>query len=226
MPNILALDTSTTACSCALVCDGCDGEVHEQFEIIPRQHAARLLGMIETLMASRGLSYCDLDAVAYGCGPGSFTGLRIAAGVTQGIALGADKPVVAVSSLASIALQSESDGLVFTALDAKIDEVYWGFYRRSGATVELVGAEGLCKPELLPAQLSESLKNFAGMGSGLAFIDRMPSTFVQQMDSYQTDIYPRAGTIARLAVPMFEAGCIQQPEDVSPVYLRDKVTNT
>ena len=223
MPAILAIDTTTSACSCAL---SLDGTITERFEIIPRQHAARLLPMIDALMGDCGVSFADLDAIAYGRGPGSFTGLRIAAGVAQGIAFGAALPVVPVSSLASMAIQAGSDGdLVFATLDAKIDEVYWGFYRVGKDSADLVGEEGLCKPEALPSRIPGNAKNAIGAGSGLEFLARMPAIYHDCLAKQVVACHPRASAIASLAAGHLSAGLIQAPEDVIPVYLRDKVTH-
>ena len=222
MPIILAIDTSTQACSCAL---NRDGIIIERFEIIPRQHADRLLSMIDDLMNDQALDYSDLDAVAYGQGPGSFTGLRIAAGVTQGIAFGANIPVVPISSLASMALQvgkSEID-IVFSTLDARINEVYWGIYSVEGKRVSLIGNEGLCKPEDLPPCVQGNPVSLIGVGSGLEFLNRMPEFYRGILSDKMPSIYPRAGTMAELAAEYFLEGLVKQPEEVSPVYLRDNV---
>lgn len=225
MPVILALDTSTHACSCAI---NRDGEITEQFDLIPRQHARQLLPMISTMMETHGLSYTDLDAVAFGRGPGSFTGLRIAAGVAQGIAFGADLPVLAVSTLASQALQVSQQGItgtVFSTLDARIDEVYWGVYLTTEDGVTLAGEEALCKPEALPDSLFAEDDAVIGVGSGLDYQERMPAwskRFTHQMP----DIYPRAGAMSTLAITMLANGETQAPEDINPVYLRDKVTHS
>jgi len=225
MPVILAIDTSTHACSCAL---NSHGEIDELFELIPRQHAAKLLPMISALLESHGAGFKDLDAVAYGQGPGSFTGLRIAAGVAQGIALGAELPVVPVSSLASLALQMRTEvaeGLVFSTLDARIDEVYWGFYRLANNTVELLGQEGLCKPESLPVSFPDKLLPVTAAGSGLDYLERMPALYRGAISRHRPDLHPRAGIMAELAVNLLEQDKVQLPEEVTPVYLRDKVTH-
>ena len=225
MSLILAIDTSTHACSCAL---NSNGLISESFEIIPRQHAQRLLPMISTLLEQHELVFENLDAVAYGQGPGSFTGLRIAAGVAQGIALGANLPVIPVSSLASIALQMRDDmpqGLVFSTLDARIDEVYWGFFRLFDKGIEAVGQEGLCKPEALPQVLPDIQGTMAAAGSGLEFLERMPEAYQRQPALFRKALHPRAGIMAELAAIYLERGQIQSPEEVNPVYLRDKVTH-
>jgi tRNA threonylcarbamoyladenosine biosynthesis protein TsaB len=225
MSVILAIDTSTHACSCAL---NKDGDIEEIFELIPRQHAAKLLPMISGLLNCYGIGFSDLDAVAYGQGPGSFTGLRIAAGVAQGIAMGANLPVVPVSSLASLALQMRSESgtaLVFSTLDARIDEVYWGFYKLMDNTVVLLGEEGLCKPESLPVTLPAQPGSVLAAGTGLDYLERMPAIYRNGISLHRSDLHPRAGIMAELAVGLLQQGKVQLPEEVTPVYLRDNVTH-
>jgi len=226
MPVILAVETSTQACSCAVIRDG---KVYESFELIPRQHADKLLPMVASLLKDLDLVFTDLDAVAYGQGPGSFTGLRIASGVTQGIAYGAELPVIPVSTLASQAHQVESDEesvIIFSSLDARIDEVYWGFYRLNAGKLSLMGEEGLCKPEALPALPEEIPATITGVGSGLEYVDRMPDIYRESMSIRHLEIYPRASAVAELAEQYFQQGIFQSAENVNPVYLRDKVTHT
>jgi tRNA threonylcarbamoyladenosine biosynthesis protein TsaB len=226
MSIILAIDTSTEACSCAL---NIEGSVSELFEILPRQHANKLLPMIKQLLASQNLAFADLDAVAYGQGPGSFTGLRIAAGVTQGLAFGLGLPAIPVSSLASLAFQVKSklaEGAAFCTLDARIDEVYWGFYRLNDGDIQLIGNEGLCKPELLPVELPGKSGSIFGAGSGMNFHSRMPETYRDRICEFNSELYPRAGSIAALAGSYYDLGKVQTPEQVQPVYLRDKVTHS
>ena len=124
--KILALDTSTEACSAALLIDT---EIHQRYEVAPREHGALILPMIETLLSEAGCAPTQLDALAFGRGPGAFVGVRIATGVAQGIAFAADLPVIPVSSLAAMA-QSVEHGNVYSAIDARMNEVYWGAYRK------------------------------------------------------------------------------------------------
>ena len=145
--RILAIETATEACSAALYVDG---EVSERFQLAPREHALLILPMIDALLVDAGMSLGALDAVAYGRGPGSFTGVRIAASVAQGVAFAADLPVVAVSTLASLALGAMSatgQHSVMSALDARMNEVYWGLYEREPAGLpRLQGEECVCAP--------------------------------------------------------------------------------
>ena len=129
--RILAIETSSAACSAAL---SVDGEVVERDALAPRQHAALILPMIESLLAESGCAVGELDAIAFGRGPGSFTGVRIAASIVQGIAFAADLPVIPVSTLAALAfgaMRESSVPRVIAALDARREEVYWACYERT-----------------------------------------------------------------------------------------------
>jgi len=140
--KLLALDTSTEACTVAIAVDG---RAMERFSV-GGNHSEQILPMVQELLAEAGASLKELDAVVFGRGPGSFTGLRIAAGVTQGLAFGADRPVVPVSSLAALA-QGQNADRVLAAFDARMQQVYWGAYVRGpGGLVELTGEESVLAP--------------------------------------------------------------------------------
>ncbi|MES2605798.1 MAG: tRNA (adenosine(37)-N6)-threonylcarbamoyltransferase complex dimerization subunit type 1 TsaB [Pseudomonadota bacterium] len=224
MPTLLALDASTEACSCAVLLDGV---VHERFQLVPRQHTQLLLPMIHELMRELDLGFADLDAVAFGKGPGSFTGLRIAAGVTQGIAFAAELPVIPVSTLAALAVEAagdNEDALVFSCLDARIDEIYWGWYQVQRGTAILVGEEQLCRPELVAAALPLAASHVLAAGNGLAYRNRLPANLVSTFATSEPDRLPRSGHIARIAAQLWLQGATITPDAVNPVYLRDKVT--
>ncbi len=223
MPTILALDSSTEACSCAL---SVNGEIAETFELLPRLHTQHILPMIESLMAEHELQFNELDAIAVGAGPGSFTGLRIAAGVAQGIAFGADLPLVPVSTLAAMAHQNlinMGNGLnhILSCLDARINEVYWAVYCAGENGIEQINDEQLCKPEsvVLPIELA-----CYGVGNGMAFLAQMPEQTQSLIKGSDNDVYPRAAAMAELALEYFAAGKSMSPEKFSPRYLRNKVT--
>lgn len=228
MARILALDTSTEACSCALLLGS---EVVEDHAVIPRQHAQRMLAMIDGLMEAREFAFSDLDAVAWGRGPGSFTGLRIAAGVAQGIAFAADVPVISVSTLAALALQHHElhgSSSVFACIDARIDELYWGCFRIRDGMPQLVGEEQLCAPEALPLEYLQLVFGKDGMpavGSGLVYETRFPAALRASLRQPDSDLLPRASAIARLAEAGFSAGHAHPAQEAQPVYLRDKVTH-
>jgi len=221
--KLLAIETATDACSAAL---SIDGEICERFEIAPRAHTELILPMIDELMAEAGLSISQVDAMAFGRGPGAFTGVRIAVGVTQGIAFGAGLPVVPVSTLAALA-QGADTNKVLAALDARMDEVYWGAYRRNVAgLVELVGEECVSAPGDVPLPSGEG---WQGVGAGWsAYTDILSEHCAEQLSaksvSWDGACLPHAGDVALLAVAGFDAGQAVCAEQALPVYLRDKVT--
>ena len=150
--KLLAVETSTEACSAALYIDGV---INERFELAPKEHTKLILPMIDSLLSDAGLKPQQLDALAFSCGPGSFTGVRIATGVIQGIAFGADLPVVPVSTLAAIAqdffdthrkahAEFAACNVAFTAMDARMGEIFWGVYHRNEqGFAELIGKEAV-----------------------------------------------------------------------------------
>jgi tRNA threonylcarbamoyladenosine biosynthesis protein TsaB len=226
MTVILALDTSTEACSCALAINGV---VHERYVVAPQQHASLILASIEALLQEHGLGFEHVDAIAWGRGPGSFTGLRIAAGVTQGIAFAAELPVVEVSTLAALALAAwneQGQSHVFACLDARIDEVYWGLFEIRDGLPVAIAAEQLCKPEAIAGAHLDAAAQWGAVGNGLAAYDeRFPAELTTRFAKRLPDALPRAGHIATLAAAAFERGETISAEEVRPVYLRDKVTH-
>jgi tRNA threonylcarbamoyladenosine biosynthesis protein TsaB len=274
--KLLAVETSTEACSAALYIDGI---VNERFELAPKEHTKLILPMIDSLMSDAGLKPQQLDALAFSRGPGSFTGVRIATGVIQGIALGADLPVVPVSTLAAIAqdffdnnsklpaipgthtdsgysppippgeaclepfdFRSEqvcrkgrgegfhknanshppqNFNVAFTAMDARMGEIFWGVYRRDAqGFAELIGNESVT-----PATEVEFPDlTGVGVGSGWGVYRQELMTRLASRISYcEIDNLPRARAIARLGVRGFEQGLAVSVEQAMPVYLRDKV---
>lgn len=220
--KILAVETATEACSAALLNDG---EVSERYEVSPREHSRLVLPMMQSLLDDAGLKNVDLDALAFGCGPGSFTGLRIAAGVIQGMAFATGLPVVPVSTLAALA----QDGLdrfphsyAFAALDARMGEVYWGVYRRSAAGLATpAGSEVVASVEdvVAPAEATG-----VGIGSGWAtYGERLGSRFGERIDQIETTGFPRAASVVRLAADAFARGVQVSAEQAVPVYLRNQV---
>ncbi len=218
--KLLALDTSTEACSAALYVDG---DIRQRFEITPKAHTKLLLPMIKSLLAEAELTLSQLDALAFGCGPGSFTGLRIATGVVQGLAFGADLPVVPVSTLAALA-QNLLPELAFVAMDARIGEIFWGVYQRNAeGFVELVGKEAVLPVEQIqfPAQTA------TGIGSGWRVYQNELIARTQNLVTHiESDVLPQSSTIAELGVYGFKRGLAVAAEYAQPVYLRDKVAQT
>jgi tRNA threonylcarbamoyladenosine biosynthesis protein TsaB len=218
MTTLLALDTATEACSVALLHDG---KVLSHYEVIPRLHAQRLLPMIKTILADAGIAMSALDAIAFGRGPGAFTGVRIAIGVVQGLAFALERPVLPVSNLAVLAQRAmrEHGALqVASAIDARMDEVYWGCYRETAGEMQLLGAEAVLPPEQvsLPAGASG---DWFGSGTGWGYAERMPVSPVGQ-DSH---MLPHAQDLLTLATFAWQRGEAIVADEAQPVYLRDKV---
>lgn len=221
--KLLALDTSTEACSAAVLVDD---EVIERFELAPRSHGQLILTMIEAVMAEAGLNPHQLDALAFGRGPGAFTGVRIATGVVQGIAFAADLPVVPISTLAAIALgaiREHEVNRVAAAVDARMGEVYWGLYQADGeGGVKLLGKEQVCPPTavLVPAEGA-----WFGAGSGWAVYSELLSQR-SRTRTWQGDCYPRAWDVAVLGALAWGQGEAVTVDQALPVYLRDRVVTT
>lgn len=221
--NLLALDTATEACSAAL---STRAGTHERWARAPRDHARLLMPMIDALLTEQGLELSDLDALAFGRGPGSFTGLRIATGVVQGLALSLDKPVAPVSVLAALALQAfrrTPSDRVCTALDARMDEVYWAVFSRGHDDYPVPEiAETVCAPEAVT--LPEGASHWASVGSGWsAYGDRLERACGRPSSLHVNDALPHAQDIATLALSALERGEALTAEKVEPVYLRDRV---
>ncbi len=220
--NILALDTSAEACSVAL---NLDGVLIGRSEHAPRRHTERILPMLDQLLAEAGLSLKQLDAIAFGRGPGSFTGVRIAAGVTQGIALGADLPVLPISTLAALAQRAfaqRGERAILTAFDARMKEVYWAGYcvDDSGLAV-LVGQEAVLPPEQIA--LPEAGQWF-GAGSGwAAYATVLMQTSGLEPSRVDPELFCRAEEMALLAAAELAAGRAVSADQALPVYLRDQV---
>lgn len=219
--KLLAVETATEACSAALFSDG---DVIERFQLAPREHTRLILPMLESLMAEAAINLQDLDALAFSRGPGSFTGVRIATGIIHGIALGADLPVVPVSTLAALA-QDCFDGcntnFAFTAMDARMGEIYWGVYQRDQQNfARLVGTETVG----LAAQVEFPEVTGFGIGSGWkAYSDVLKQRLQGQIDAVDADSLPKASAVARLGVLGFKQGQAIPVEQARPVYLRDDV---
>jgi len=217
MTTLLALDTATECCSAALLHDG---RVTARSEVIPRQHAQRLLPMIEELLGERELRLQDVDALVFGRGPGAFTGVRIATGMVQGLAFAADKPVIAVSNLAALAqraLREHGAETVAAAIDARMDEVYWGLYGRQDGVMQSLDDERVCPPEAV--SLPDGVASVAGAGTGWQYADRLAVSAERSWPQ----MLPDAVDLITLALPRWLAGEVLDAADAQPVYLRDKV---
>jgi tRNA threonylcarbamoyladenosine biosynthesis protein TsaB len=227
--KILALDTATENCSAALWVDG--SLVQREVEV-PRRHADLILTMIDELLAQAATTLAGLDAIAFGRGPGSFTGVRLAASVTQGLAFGADLPVVPISDLRAVAQRAlscmpQENAAVQHMLvcnDARMHEVYWAcFEQAADGLMAPVGTERVSKPSEvhLPAEWAGTLASAAGRGFG-AYAE-LRERLLPTLTDIRVDILPGAGEIASLAVAEVRGGRVLPPEEAVPVYLRDDI---
>lgn len=216
--KLLALDTASDACTVAL---HIDGAVRELFEVGAQNHSARLLPMIDALLAEAQLPLAHLDAIAFGRGPGSFTGLRIGAGVVQGLCFGADLPAIPVSSLAALA-QGQAAARVMAAFDARMEQIYYGCYVRGGdGRMQLQAEERVAAPTAVTLPAADV---WHGVGSGF---DRYDTTLLAalgaRMDGWTRAAYPHARDVLTLALPMFARGEFVAAAQALPVYVRDEV---
>ena len=224
MTRILAIEAATEACSAALLIDD---TVQERFEIAPRQHVALMLPFVESLLAEADTSLAQLDAVAFSCGPGSFTGVRIGASMTQGIAFGADLPVIPVSTLAALAqstVREHGATTVLAALDARMQEVYWGAFKcDASGLVESASEERVCAPDAVECPEQDG---WTGAGSGWdVYTEILSARCSVAAASVYTNQHPHAADVARLAVRAFAQGKTLAPEQAIPVYLRNNVAH-
>lgn len=209
--RILALETSTHRLSVAL---WDDGEVTEKAAELPNGSSGWLLPAAVALLDEAGLALPALDGIAFGAGPGSFTGLRLAAGCAQGLAWGLGLPVVGVNTLEAMALAS-GDPRVYACLDARMNEVYVAAYDRGVETI----APRVCAPEAAPPPDGG---DWLGCGDGFAsYAGRLPV-----FERTRPELRPAAAAVVRLAVPRFERGEAGDAACAVPLYIRDKVALT
>lgn len=224
MSRILAIDTSTQACSVALKIDGV---ILEDFRIAPRKHNALILPMIEQIMGQAGLTLNQLDAIAFGRGPGSFTGLRIAAGVVQGLAYGADLPVIPVSTLAALALEGYQQTQLnnwLVALDARMGEIYIGGYRIQQLDHKLSLTATFQERVIKPEQLGDLEQDYQAIGSGWCYADILAAKLPKQPEHILCDNEPRSSCIVELADLAWGQGDYVSAHEAIPVYLRDEIS--
>ena len=218
--KLLALETSTEACSVAV---WIDGEVRERFELAPRRHAELVLPWAEQLLAEAGIAKSQLDTIAVGRGPGAFTGVRLAIAIAQGIALALDRPVLPVSTLAALAMRAQGDRGI-AAIDARMGEVYCAAFARSGDGLLALGDEVVAKPD---AVLIPEGDNWHAVGTGFAAGDGALQARLQgRLASVDAGALPHAADVARLGALAFKRGEAIAPERIEPAYLRNKVALT
>ena len=215
--RILALEASTEYCSVAL---WQDGNIASRCELVGQKHSEVLIEMLDELLRAEDVTLAQVDGIAFGMGPGSFTGVRIACGVAQGLALGADLPVVGICTLHALAQASGRDKVI-AALDARMAEVYHAAYERRGDTWVTVCEPSLCLPQAAP-QVAGS--GWFGAGSGFAAHGAaLAERYAGQLAGSDAQAVPQASAIAMLAAPLFAAGQGVDAAQAIPLYLRDKV---
>ncbi|MCD9027464.1 tRNA (adenosine(37)-N6)-threonylcarbamoyltransferase complex dimerization subunit type 1 TsaB [Luteimonas sp. BDR2-5] len=229
--KLLAFETATEACSVA-VWD--DGRVLERFGIVPRRHAELALPWAEDLLAEAGVARSQLDAIAVGRGPGAFTGVRLAIALAQGIALALDRPVVALSTLAVLAMRGADaagpGGHVLAAIDARMGEVYSAAFALDAEGPRLLDDERVGPPAsvALPEPLAQSAGGaWHGVGTGFAAGDgALAARLGARMAGVDATALPRAGDLARLGAAAFARGEAVAADRIEPAYLRDNVALT
>jgi len=228
--KILAIDTSTDYCSVALELDG---ETHVRETRAGQNHSSLLLRMIDELLRGCGIQLKALDAIAYGEGPGSFTGLRITCGVVQGLAFGSGVPVVGISTPLAMAAGTQSRR-VLCCVDARIQEIYHAAYQRvdagspqeTGDSADSAEWRTVCEPSLCAPAQAPSLDGdgWLACGSGLeAYGPILESRYAGQLAGIEPGRYPHARDIAALAARKVQRGELSAAETAAPMYLRDKV---
>ena len=222
--KILSLETATDTCSAALYVDGAC--LHRSRRA-PARHGEFILPLTDRLLAEAQVRLRDLDVLAFGRGPGSFTGTRIAAGVAQGLACAADLPVAPVSTLAGLAQGIIEDGdlrqrRVLCALDARMGEVYWGIFEASADDLmRPQAAERVCPPTQVPLPAGDG---WLGIGNGWrAHRDALRERLGGQLDNRNDGREPMAAYLVPLALDMHRRGQLCTPSEALPVYLRDRV---
>jgi tRNA threonylcarbamoyladenosine biosynthesis protein TsaB len=223
--RLLAVDTATEACSAAL---WLDGAVIERFEVAGRTHTEKLLPLVQALLAEAGIKPAQLDGLVAGIGPGSFAGVRIGVGLIKGLALGLDRPVAGVTSLAMLAQGAIRNGAqrVLPCIDARMSEIYLGAFERDVAGL----ARSLQADQVLPPDQID-LRHLSGdwtaVGTGWGTYEsilreRLPNAPL----SIDGSALPRASDALRLALLLFETGQAIAADELAPAYLRDRVALT
>ncbi|ABO24059.1 tRNA (adenosine(37)-N6)-threonylcarbamoyltransferase complex dimerization subunit type 1 TsaB [Shewanella loihica] len=228
--SLLALDTCTEFCSVALQYQG---QVFAREADAPREHSQRLLPMVQEVLQEAGIALSQVDVIAYGRGPGSFTGIRICTSMTQGLALGQDLPVVGISTLAAMAqaaIEIKGATQVATAIDARMGEIYYGEYLSVDGLASLVGEEQVCAPEQKLSELGANAQAVSGLdfsapiaACGTGF-DAYPALVTEAMTLVEEAKFPLARHMLPLAEAAVNAGQATDVDQLKPVYLRDTVT--
>jgi tRNA threonylcarbamoyladenosine biosynthesis protein TsaB len=219
--NILALDTSTECCSVAV---SVGDAIQQRLEMTQRGHSDLILGMLDQLFAEAETTIDTIDVLAFGRGPGSFTGVRVGVAVAQGIAFARDIPVIPVSTLQAIAqdiIDTEAVEYVAVAIDARMGEIYCASYQNQAGQAELLDEERVCPPEDFKPCTDA---NWFGAGTGWeTYQTELKANFAEQLLDVDPQRYPQAAAMLKLAEPLAERGEMVSADQAVPVYLRNNV---
>lgn len=228
MPILLALDASSSACSAALLLrqEGVKEQLVSRFALTPREHTRRLLPMVDEVLAEAGVTPSELDGIAYGRGPGSFTGLRIAAGTAQGLAYALDRPLFGISTLEALALgayRRHDVEHVVTAMDARMGEIYVAAWHCSADGIESLLAEAVMAPQALRLPPLQAGGEWSGIGSGWTLAESMSAVTLALVDQRDATTEPAAEEMVLLAARDYAQGIRPMAHESQPIYLRDQV---
>lgn len=218
--KLLAIETATEACSAALLINDV---ITDRIEIAPQQHTHLILPMVDELISEANIAIADLDAIAYGQGPGAFTGLRIATGVVQGLAFTNNIPVIPVSSMAVLAQQfSHEHSNIAVAIDARMNEVYWGQYQLNDEGImQLLGEEAVLPPNDV---MVDSHYEWFGAGTGWGTYEKeLSQHYKDNLIGINGECYPLAKHIIEIAKYKLNRNETVDAAHAEPVYLRNKV---
>lgn len=217
--RVLALETSTDLGSCAL---WLDGRLIERRCPPGRPHSETLLPLVRDLLAEAGADFPDLDGIAFGAGPGGFTGLRVACGIAQGLAVAADLPVLPVGTLEALAAECDRER-VLALLDARMNEVYYATFVREGVVLRLLGSLRVAPPAAIELPMAEG---WMACGNALAAYPELAARVAEAGLAARPEAMPTAAAVARLAIPRLQQGEGIDPALAAPIYVRDKVART
>jgi len=222
--KLLALDTSSDACSVALQLDN---SISETQVVEPKQHTRLLIPMIRDLLRDAGIDLGDLDAVVLGNGPGSFIGMRIGASVAQGLAFGSGLKIVPVSSMAAVAaevMEIYSAAEVIVAQDARVNEAYLGIYRNDGDGIPIAVTEEVLQPiEKIDGLAAASASELFAAGQAWEKYPALRELNRAAISKIVDVHYPKARYLLGLGMRAWQAGEAIEPENLAPAYIRTKV---
>jgi tRNA threonylcarbamoyladenosine biosynthesis protein TsaB len=227
--NLLSLDTSTEFLSLALQLGD---KAYAHYQHAGNASSELILPQIQALLDSAKIKLADLDGIAFGAGPGAFTGVRIACGVAQGLGFGANIPVVGVNTLLAVAQASGQDKVI-VCLDARMGEIYHAVFTKQENEWQEIHETKVCKPEAAPilasgaSDLMTHEKAWVGVGSGWAVYGEILSKiYAENVVKVLPDVTPTAEAILRLAKPIFAAGNAKSASEAAPIYIRNRVALT